>query len=534
MRIARGPASLIAISAMSVIAAAGAIAGPSLDGAWVGGLELGGRWSLAAAEFKTEADEVKGVLRLPFDNAGGLVGEVASEEPALRFEVALGAAKLSFEGRADAAVIRGTIRRSDESGSLVLHRQLEPALLDPCTGLYQSGDRLLWIQRWGEAGDLLVCVDEAGSIRALFPSGITTFVVGPAFLRCVPETATIQFVRTNEGRVAGLRVLSEGKPEESYDRVDLYAQEEIAFRNGEVPLAGTLFTPRSRGPHPVLVLVHGSGSQDRLSGLVFVSALLRKGIALFCYDKRGVGKSGGNWLQAGFEDLAGDAAAAAALLKKRPDINPEQIGVWGISQGGWIAPLAASLSSDFSFVVIVAGPAVTPEQQELIRVEGEMRAGGFSEEDVRESLDLYELMNRYVRTGEGWDDFIAAREEATKKPWGPPPGSIRSEDDPYFAFWKLIMRYDPVPVLEKIRCPFLAMFGELDTNVQPRVNRPIMEAALKRAGNRDYTILVFPTANHVLFEAESGRMSDFVEARRFVPEYLSTLTEWLQKRVRLP
>jgi alpha-beta hydrolase superfamily lysophospholipase len=231
-----------------------------------------------------------------------------------------------------------------------------------------------------------------------------------------------------------------------------------------------------------------------------------------------------------FDDLASDALAAVERLKSHPDIDARHIGIWGMSQGGWIAPLAASRSPDIAFVIVVSAPAVTPEVQELTRTRYEMLADGESAADIDLALRLYRAMNHWTRTGDGWDEYVALRQQAVGKRWGPPAGPPR-QDNPYYQFWRKIIDYDPLPTLAKVRRPMFAAYGGLDQNVRAADNAAVMDSALRAAGSPDSRVIVYPRGNHILMEARTGTPREAAALQRFVPGYFDTLTAWVLARV---
>ena len=182
----------------------------------------------------------------------------------------------------------------------------------------------------------------------------------------------------------------------------------MTFRNGDVTLSATLFLPDDSQRHPAVVLFHGSGPQprDSMTGAWFA----RHGVAALTYDKRGVGASSGDFRTVSFTDLAADGLAGVAWLKARADINPKQIGVWGLSQGGWLGPLAASQSRDIAFVIAVSGPGVSPGEQMVFYYANELRARGMSEQDVDAASETRRKVWHYLSTGTDADDARAALE----------------------------------------------------------------------------------------------------------------------------
>ncbi len=274
-----------------------------------------------------------------------------------------------------------------------------------------------------------------------------------------------------------------------------YSQEEVRFKNGEVTLAGTLFKPVTSAPYPVLVIVHGSGAQGRAESYYrfWGNFFARQGVAALLYDKRGVGQSTGNFEQAGFDDLAGDALAAVELLRKRKDINKQQLGLFGISQGGWVAPLAASRTSDVKFLILNVGPAVTVEEQELDRVEYTLRREEFTAPEIAEALAYTKLLFKVAYTGEGKAELDALTKESRDKKWAEHVQLVTTQKD--LDDWRLI-KYDPAQVLMKTKIPVLSLFGEKDILVPPAENQEKMAGYLKQAGNTDVTIRVIPGVGH--------------------------------------
>ena len=280
-------------------------------------------------------------------------------------------------------------------------------------------------------------------------------------------------------------------------------EEEVSFRNGDVPLSGTLVLPETRGPHPAIIVLGGSGWRTRGQVIHVARRLAPRGIATLVFDKRSYGRSGGSQPYS-FAAVARDAIAAVHELQQHPAIDPRQIGLYGVSRGGWHAPLAASMSNDVAFLVLFVAPAVTPVQQETHRVEHTMRADGYSEEDIGDAVDFMRNKFHYAFTGEGWDIYSALKTKGRKNGWDSYVGGADSKDSRAWEWMRMNMRYDPIPALEKVTCPVLALFGELDRNVLPRVNKPLWETALRRAGNRDFKLVVVPRANHGLRLATTG------------------------------
>src|SRR5262249_34250200 len=167
------------------------------------------------------------------------------------------------------------------------------------------------------------------------------------------DLRTIQFEVDDGGAAVALKISQDGKPPENAPRVRLYEQETVTFNNGDVRLVGCLTLPKGPGPHPAIVFVHGSGPGTRKQNVVEADLFARHGIASLAYDKRGCGESTGDWRQVDFNPLADDVVAAVHALQRDRRIRADKIGLYGVSQAGWIIPLAAAHSPEIAFIIPV-------------------------------------------------------------------------------------------------------------------------------------------------------------------------------------
>jgi len=312
--------------------------------------------------------------------------------------------------------------------------------------------------------------------------------------------------------------------------------EQVRFSNGTVNLTGSLFLPAGSGRHPAVVLFHGSGPQarDEATAKWFAG----QGVAALAYDKRGVGESSGDFRKVPFMDLCDDGLAAIGLLKARSDIDPRKIGVWGISQGGWLGPLAASRSRDVAFVIAVSGPGVSPGEQMIFYYGSELRDGGLSEEEILEASSLRRQVWQYLATGRGKEDARAALVRSRKKPWF---AALKGQADGLFAlsdsaildnqgaesrsWFQFEVNYDPTIALRKLAVPALFLFGAKDELVPVERSADIIRKTLTDSGVADFTIRIFPGADHGIYVRTS-------EGRRVLaPGYLDTVSDWLRKHV---
>jgi uncharacterized protein len=406
------------------------------------------------------------------------------------------------------------------------------------TGVYRwEASAYIYLQMWHEFSGFdkpaqLVAFDESGEVRVLYPTARDQFFAGPGAAVAASIESRIEFQRDGTGKIVSLTWQREGAARRAAQRVDTEKHEEVRFSSSDVQLAGTLISPAMAGTHPAMILVHGSGPENREYILPWARFLVRRGMAVLAYDKRGVGGSTGDWNTASFDDLAGDVVAAFEYLKTRSDIDKAQIGLLGVSQAGWIMPLAAVRAKNLAFLISIAGAGVTPAETTMDQAQNEMAARGMKPQTIADILAIMKLQYEFARTGQGWGEYASAREKLAAR-LGPPPDTMPgTPDHPYWQFIRRLSFYDPAPTLRQLQTPTLALFGELDNNIVAEKNRTAWEAALKTAGHEDYTLRILPKANHMMLEAKVGSNVEMVSLQRFVPAYFTTVRDWLAKRIR--
>jgi pimeloyl-ACP methyl ester carboxylesterase len=425
-------------------------------------------------------------------------------------------------------------------GFLTLQAPTIPAVnesaLREYAGVYEwDPNAFVYLQLWSEfsKANQLVAFDESGDVRTLFPTDRDRFVAGPgAFVSSAIESY-IAFERDDSGRIISLMWQRPGASARTARRVDIEKHEDVRFANGAVQLSGTLISPTIGAKHPAIVLVHGSGAQNRESILPFARFLVRHGIAVLGYDKRGVGGSTGDWNVASFDDLAGDVVAAFEYLKTRDDIDGAQIGLLGVSQAGWIMPLAAVRAKGIAFLISVSGAGIPAAETTIDQAQNEMIATGTPAQAVEQIVGLMKLQYHFARTGEGWDDYMATRDKIAATMGSPPDAFPGTRDAPYWQFIRRLYFYDPAPTLRQLQVPTLALFGQLDNNIVADKNKAAWETALRAGGNRDYTLKILPKGNHYQWEAKIGSNAEMPSLRGFLPDYFTTIREWLATRLRI-
>ncbi len=322
-----------------------------------------------------------------------------------------------------------------------------------------------------------------------------------------------------------------------------YKEEEITFPNGKakISLAGTLTLPRGPGPFPAVILLSGSGPHDRdesLVGhrpfLVLADHLTRKGIAVLRFDKRGIGKSTGDYASATTEDFAGDAEAALAYLNTRKEIDPKKIGLLGHSEGGLIAPMVATHSQTIAWIVLLAGPGLKGEDVLLLQSELILRAAGVNEGEVARTLAFNKQTYALVRQEKDPAALEAKLNElvqSTSTGAALPPAAVQAQVrmlvSPWFRYY---LDYDPLPALQKTMCPVLALNGEKDLQVSSKENLAKIQKALHDGGNHDFQTTELPGLNHLFQHGPTGSPTEYGGIEEtMAPEALNAVSDWVLK-----
>jgi pimeloyl-ACP methyl ester carboxylesterase len=328
------------------------------------------------------------------------------------------------------------------------------------------------------------------------------------------------------------------EPEEPYP----YSATDVRFESAAegVTLAGTLTVPAGDGPYPAVVLVSGSGAQDRdetVFGhrpfLVLADHLSRSGIAVLRYDDRGVGESTGDISTAVTPDFADDAEGALRYLAGRPEIDSSQIGVIGHSEGALVAPIVANRTDDVAFTILLAGTGVNGEQLLVMQLIAINQAMGVNEQITAQRSQLQKDLLATL-TGTPDDSTAAAEAREILAAAGVTGQAADAQVAALLNPWmRYFLTYDPLPALRELEVPVLSMWGAKDMQVPPEGNRPQVDAALEESGNPDVTSVVLPDLNHLFQTADSGAPAEYATIEEtFAPVALTRISEWIMVRVR--
>ena len=330
-----------------------------------------------------------------------------------------------------------------------------------------------------------------------------------------------------------------------------YNSEEVKFKNtlDNVTLAGTLTIPQGKGKFPVVVLISGSGPQNRdeeIMGhkpfLVISDYLTRNGIAVLRYDDRGIAESTGNFDEGNSEDFSNDVEAAVEYLKTRKDIHKSQIGLIGHSEGGLIAPMVAARDKDVAFIILLAGTGVKGSEIMLSQQKAMLKASGLTDEEVKQRIstttalfdiisnsannhldrDLNEYIEKIVALQGGETQDMSSREYIEMQ--------LQEISTPWMCYF---IKHDPALDLSKVKVPVLALNGGKDIQVQADLNLPAIRKALAVAGNKKVTIKEYPNLNHLFQEAKTGFPDEYFKIEQtFSPEVLKDIRDWIKLQVK--
>lgn len=321
---------------------------------------------------------------------------------------------------------------------------------------------------------------------------------------------------------------------------------EVKFHNDTIQLAGTLSLPDTNKQHPAVIMISGSGQQNRDENVfgfkVFkemVPAFINKDIAVLRYDDRGAGDSDfGNVQECDTRDFAEDAKAVYKHLKQNPHIDNDKIGILGHSEGGIIAPMIAD-DHNVKFIILMAGPTI-PGKDILIKQAGKVsQTMDYSEKEIAKQKKLRkqiyeEVMRVSTDTSKIKESFQKLVQANTKiSDSAAMEKYVQQQMDFVMSPWfKFYYNYDPAPKLKALDIPVLAVFGGKDIQVDSRQNKVLIQDMI-RQGKENYTLKVFPEANHLFQHAETGSIKEYQQLpKEFTEGFLKYITKWTKKTVR--
>lgn len=321
-----------------------------------------------------------------------------------------------------------------------------------------------------------------------------------------------------------------------------YYTEEVKFENktDNVVLAGTLSLPKKEGNFPAVILITGSGRQNRdeeLLGhkpfLVLADYLTKKGIAVLRFDDRGAGESTGDFSKASTIDFSKDVQAGVDYLKTRKEIDKKKIGLIGHSEGGLIAPIIAGNSKDIDFIVLLAGPGLRGDALLLLQTELIERQSGVSSEEIKKRQEIlkgaYDLVLASSANDENFKNSVSTyfNSKFDENQAKAATNQITSN------WWYTFIKMDPAVALAKVKCPVLALNGSKDLQVPAEVNLQVIEKTLGKAGNKKVTAKILPNLNHLFQECKTGSPDEYEKIEQtFSPIALEEISNWVLLQIK--
>jgi uncharacterized protein len=509
-----------------------------LEGAWTGGFSLRGAWVAVNLRVAAPGDSAGDTADLLFPSYGGaenainVAVEGLKESPgSVHVEIPARTQRVVFDGRLHGSTISGEFVYGQAKGAFGLTRwAYVPAdSLEKYYGAYRvAPDRVISILRgWGTPRTLNYVDYKTGQVGTLWPSSEREFYSGVGLFVSFPVALRVLFDRDAAGNVTSLSWQPRNAAKFTARKLD-FKEERLTCRNGDVTLGGTLILPSSAGRHPVVIFTPGDYGTNRNQLRLWAHDYVTRGIAALVFDSRGAGESTGHVGLNSFSDMADDVLAWVRTLRARDDVRPNAIGLFGFSNSAWTVSLAASRSPDVAYLIMQSFVGVVPWKQDLFRAETQLRVDGFSEADVKQGTDFTRQKFEVARTGQGWEELQnAMRAEPRWLPYTNPPSSLERSRQSY----ERVMTYDPVPALEKLSIPILAIWGGKDTYVPVPETVAIFKHAMATAENRAYTAKIYPDCSHSLLLTADGSPSTGGTERNFAAGLWKMEADWVLEHV---
>jgi uncharacterized protein len=316
-----------------------------------------------------------------------------------------------------------------------------------------------------------------------------------------------------------------------------YKEVDLNFVHKGDSIFGKLVIPEGvvNGKLPVIVFVHGSGPEDYSSSGNYDylwQEFIKAGYACYSWDKPGHGRSEGQWYNQSINQRADEVISAINKIKSVNFLDSGKIGLWGISQAGWVMPLVAE-QARIAFVICVSSPVTTAFDQELYRVESEMKTEGYSRNDIDKAIDYTRQCKRLVLEDKPYTEFLALQKEIEN--YNCSQIVIRGDEKIYY-YLDVILHADSIPRINYYHCPVLAVWGENDLLVPPKKSAEYFRQKMAEINNPDFTIKIIPQADHTLTFNITGRRSETIERRElykdnpsmiFAPGAVQLMADWL-------
>ena len=357
-----------------------------------------------------------------------------------------------------------------------------------------------------------------------------------------PDQPSIQYYDTATRRLGTLDYVSEEayrtdeQPSRTFDLSTLIgsvAEKPFVVTDRGGRLGASLWCAPGAKRRPTMVLIEGADDSDRRMGFL-IPYFIAHGVNVVTYDQRGTGLSTGNWRYAGPDAKAEDTIALLTHVESDPAVDPQRIGAWAASNGGWVAPIVAT-QFPLAFMILKSAASGTIEDNVLYEIEQELREKGqFTSAQIESALTFERMLFASLQSNANWAVAADGLKVAQAQPWFPymriPPTMTLPPPAPMLDALRASLIFDPLSTLERVRTPTLAIFGALDRNVDAPSSAAGFRSAFGQAGMRDLTIVILPGADHTLVRSASGYEDAPLEPVRLVGGYPETMIRWLVDR----
>ena len=479
----------------------------TVTGEWIGAVRSGMTWHAARLHLEQSDTALSGTAVVKGMNIHGAPVEGTINGNRLHVRIVAHELRESrFEGRLnDDRLTSATEEWRGPALNFVRDSRLSEGKLDDYVGWYEGETSIRVTVMPGSEGGLRFF--HLGKLSGtLLPLSGDDFALNYLDQASTTLTGKARFVRDPSGDVIRLEIGDD--PVEhgtALNRTDEppYSQESFQFQNGDLSLGGTLFTPTGSRPFPAVVFIHGTGYQtaDRNYEMSLIAPFMDRGIAVLVYDKRGSGRSSGDWRTASLHDLAADVAAAVDTLRRHPAIKSDGIGVYGISEGGWVAPVVAA-STPVAFVINQGGPAVPPLEDEIDDLTVGIGRLGLAPEEHAVAMELAYAWVDLYRSADALPRYTRALAAAREHAWFEPFADRLPTSDEHWEvqWWRKRHDLDPMPFWMAVEAPALVLIGEHDETMRLETNVARFEE-IGRATALELRII--PGADHGLYVDES-------------------------------
>jgi dienelactone hydrolase len=503
----------------------------SLHGAaienWVAVIESSKTPTRADLHIEVVAGKITGSADLPFEDKMGL--PVSGHLDDRRLEI-------RFDDVEFAATRTGRFAEGRTNSGAPVHLaqidSIDRNAINELAGLYEFSPGHVLAFTHFPVG--LVYTDfDSGRTGGLLPVSRDEFIGGPAVAVPLPIRVRAHFGRDGSGHVISVRFGLDDASEHTAKRIR-FRQEEIEFKSTDVKLSGTLTLPNGSGPFAATLRIAGAGPLTRVTTADEYSAY--QGVAFFSYDKRGTGKSTGDWRGTSVKDLTDDARAALTMLKNRSDIDANRLSIGAGSEGAWPAAVLVHENPSLAGIALYAGPVLPYLDEFLAEVRASLINDGFSgvalEEAVAFEKDVHNVIKRTgLRTDADWTEYENLVAAHKNEKWISDVTSWPRNDRRWTKFLAMAS-FDPTEVWGTTRVPILALYGGKDINVPAMANVAALQAFVAQSRNPDVVIKVFPDANHEFMQAKTGDLErEAPYLSKYVPGFYELSTDWTRKHL---